>query len=114
MENVDKKECMGKCEEVCHENCHGTSFMGIHGCHGGKCHHLVKVILKLVIIMLIFCFGFKLGSITGSFRNERSEGRIQNRGGYGMMRGYNNFNIQPNTNIQNPTAPATTVAPVKN
>jgi hypothetical protein len=68
MENMDKKEGMGGC-----------------GCHGGKCH-LVKIILKIIIVILIFWSGFKLGVITGAIREEYG------RGGYGggMMRGYYN------------------------
>jgi hypothetical protein len=61
MENEEKKGCgcgEGKC---------GCGPMGqMHGCHGK--HHLVKVILKLVIVIIIFWCGFQLGVITGSIR----------------------------------------------
>ena len=100
MENVEKK-CEGKCESSCGQcqgGCHGgynnMAFMGAHGCHGGKCHHLLKIILKLIIIMMIFCFGFKLGVITGSLRGS---GEVRfNRGGYGMMQGYRSNNLEFN------------------
>ena len=97
MENVEKK-CEGKYEGQCGQcqgGCHGMAFMGAHGCHGGKCHHLLKIILKLIIIMMIFCFGFKLGVITGSLRGN-GEGRTFNRGGYGMMQGYRSSNLEFN------------------
>jgi len=59
--------------------------MGGCGCHGGR-HHLFKMLLKIVIVILIFWSGFKLGVITGAIRGEYG------RGGYdsGMMRGYYN------------------------
>ena len=98
MENVEKK-CEGKCEGQCGQcqgGCHGMAFMGAHGCHGGKCLHLLKIILKLIIIMMIFSFGFKLGVITGSVRGLQGESRISNRGGYGMMQGYRSGNLEFN------------------
>lgn len=95
MENLDKKQCEengGK--KCCHGgSCCGMSLMSGHECHGGK-HHLAKVILKLIIIIIIFCSGFRLGEITGSIKAERGYG---NRGGFGMMRGYYNSEI-PNIN----------------
>ena len=98
MENVEKKCEEGCCKEKC-GGCPGMMFMGAHGYHGGKCHHLLKIILKLIIIMMIFCFGFKLGVITGSVRGLQGENRISNRGGYGMMRGYNYSNDFQNENF---------------
>ncbi len=98
MENTEKK---------CECGMHPMGPMGYHGCHGGK-HHLIKIILKIIIVILIFWCGFKLGNITGSIRGEYGHG---NRGGVQMMRGYNNFNniIPPNAN----TGTQTTPTPVK-
>ena len=112
MENVEKK-----CEEGCKEKCGacpGMMFMGAHGCHGGKCHHLLKIILKLIIIMMIFCFGFKLGVITGSVRGLQEESRISNRGGYGMMQGYRFNNPNVDFEFQNQRQQTPTQAPSKN
>jgi hypothetical protein len=116
MENEEKK-CEEGCKEKC-GGCRGMTFMSAHGCHGGKCHHLIKIILMLVIVMMIFCFGFKLGSITGSIREGRYEhSRSFNKGGYGMMRGYgygNLYDVQiENKGNQNP-AQNPTPAPIKN
>ncbi len=86
MENLDKKACE---EGVCKKGgscCGMQSMNGMH-CHGGR-HHLIKIILKLIIVGIIFSFGFKLGEISGSIRSERGFG---GRGGFGMMRG--NFNL---------------------
>lgn len=69
-------------------------WAGHEHCHGGK-HHLVKMILKLVIIILIFWCGFKLGEITGSIRYGRG---MENRNDFRMMQGYNYSNNIPNTN----------------
>ena len=99
MENVEKKCEEGCCKEK-YGGCPGMAFMNAHGCHGGKCHHLIKIILMLIIVMMIFCFGFKLGSITGSVREAQHENsRSFNRGGYGMMRGYNYSNDFQNENF---------------
>jgi len=103
MENVEKK-CEGRCESQCGQcqgGCHSMAFMGSHGCHGGKCHYLLKIILKLIIVMMIFCFGFKLGVITGSLHGN-GEARNFNRGGYGMMQGYRSANLDLN-NLNNGT-----------
>src|ERR1035437_3109509 len=70
MENLDKKQCG---DNGCKSSCQGGtcgemhSMSGCGGCHGGK-HHLKKMILKLIIVILIFWCGFKLGEITGSIR----------------------------------------------
>ena len=62
--------------------------MGGCGCHGGK-HHLVKMILKLIIVMLIFWFGFSLGQMTGFIKAEGGRGMMMRGGnvGWGMMQG---------------------------
>jgi hypothetical protein len=82
MENLDKKVCA--CGGSCGGNCGG---MQMHGCHGGR-HHLVKVILKLVILIIIFWCGFKLGEMTGFIRGEYGRGVMG--GGFGMMHSYGN------------------------
>jgi hypothetical protein len=83
MENMDKKEC-GACGGGC---CGG---MHMHGCHDRK-RHLLKMILKIVIIVLIFWCGFQLGQMTGFIKAEYGRGI--------MMRGYGN-------NLNNNTVPA--------
>ena len=99
MENLDKKQCG---DNGCKSSCQGGtcgemhSMSGCGGCHGGK-HHLKKMILKLIIVILIFWCGFKLGEITGSIRAEI--GQTRGTSGWGMMRGYSNYsNNLPNTN----------------
>ena len=54
--NMDKKVC-GCGGGMGGGNCGG---MGMHGCHGGK-YHLMKVILKLVILIIVFWCGLKAG-----------------------------------------------------
>jgi len=89
MDETNKKECgcgEGKCD------CGGK--MGhMHGCCGK--HHLVKIILKLIIVIIIFWCGFKLGMITGSIRG----GEV--RGNYGVMRGV--YNLPNNGGTVAPT-----------
>lgn len=88
MENMDKKDGM---DQKCGHGCMGGCAMMGHmcGCHGR--HHLVKVILKIIIVVLIFWCGFKLGVITGSIRGGET------RGGFRMMQGYNNYGALPST-----------------
>ena len=94
MENTDKKVCGEGCK--CGA-CGNMGGMGCGGYHHGK-FHLVKVILKLIIIILIFWCGFKLGAITGAIRAEEyGHGMMMQRGGYGMM------------NMNGATAPSPTV-----
>ena len=73
------------------------------GYHAGK-HHLVKMILKLIIVMLIFWFGFSLGQMTGFIKAEGGRGMMMRGGnvGWGMMQG-NNFGALP---VQTPATPA--------
>jgi hypothetical protein len=85
MENMDKKECGGMCGGSCVTGGCGMK-MGGCGCHGGK-HCLIKMILKLIIVILIFWCGFKLGSITGAIRAEYGRGAIYDGAPWGMMRG---------------------------
>lgn len=95
VDKVDKKEC----------GC-GMHFMHGCGCHCGK-HHLVKIILKIIIVILIFWCGFKLGNITGTIKAESGQHRMANnsRGNFGMMH-KNYFNNMPTANPGTPTTPA--------
>lgn len=113
MENLDKKEGGENCckDGTCH---HGMGCMGGHGCHGchGGRHHLVKIILKLFIIIIIFSCGYHLGVIVGSIHGEG--GYRTERDGYGMMRGYDNYEIVPGVNSATPaTTPTSTATPAK-
>lgn len=95
MENCDKKE------ECCKEKSCCMS-MGKCGMYGKK-HCLVKMILKIVIIILIFWCGYKLGLITGFIKAELGSGF--NRGGFEMMKGDNYIKNVPNQNNTVPVAP---------
>jgi len=88
MENMDKKECGDVCKNSsCSGCCGGMGCMhGMHGCCGRK-RHLLKIILKIVIVIIIFSCGFKLGEMTGIIRAEY--GRVNN---FGMMR-YTNLPV---------------------
>lgn len=94
MENIDKKNC-DMCGHSCAGgSCGGCGGMQMHGCHGGR-HHIVRMILKLILIALIFCFGFNLGQMTGFIKAEYGRGLGgENNYGYGMMRGYNGYSNQ--------------------
>ena len=104
MENMDKKGC-----EMCGHNCAGGScscgMHGGHGCHGGK-FRVVRLILKLILIALIFMFGFSLGQMTGFIKAGYGRGITggENNYGYGMMRG-NGYYFSQNV-PQGPTLPA--------
>lgn len=89
MENMDKKQ-WGDMESKDSCGC------GMH--HGGK-HHLIKIILKLVIVIIIFWCGFQLGQMTGFIK--ASENGIMH------TRTYSN-NMAPNIN-----AGATTLPPAQ-
>jgi hypothetical protein len=94
MENLDKKEGAGACGDSCKGACGACPCaMGhMHGCHGGR-HHLVKIILKLIIVIIIFWCGFKLGEITGSIR-----GQYGRTGSFQMIRGGGYSNVVPVNN----------------
>jgi hypothetical protein len=104
MENLDKKEgekCEGcdKCGCCCGSM---TRMHGFCGCRRGV-YGLLKVILKIIIIMLIFACGFKLGVLVGSVR-----GGYDRVGGFGMMRvGDGNFTFSNTL----PSLNSTTVTP---
>jgi hypothetical protein len=95
MEHMDKK-----CETCMGGSCEGGNCCGMHmhGYHDGK-FHLVKMLLKLIIVMIIFFFGFKLGMLTGFINAEYGRDMTGFGGGWGMMRGYN-----PNVSL--PSVPA--------
>ena len=82
---MEKKEHgEGCCDSmICQRGCQG---------HG---HHLIKTILRLIIVGIIFCYAFKLGEINGSLGSQfesRGYGMMNRTGeyssSYGMMRGY--------------------------
>ncbi len=91
MENEEKKMC-------------GCGNMPQMGCHGHHCcgkHHLVKMILKILIVVLIFWCGFNLGKIVGTIKGQYGHGF--DKGNFEMMRGYNQDFA--------PTADTTPIAP---
>ena len=79
--NMENKKCEDCAKGVCQGgSCCGMHSMWGHGCHGGK-HHLVKMILKIIIVILIFWCGFRLGETTGFIKAQLGYGTIQ-RGGF--------------------------------
>jgi hypothetical protein len=111
MENMDKKVCSGCGNSSC--TCGGSMGMGcMHGFHHHGKYGLMRMILKIVIVILIFWCGFKLGNIVGYVRAESGRGAMMqrdfNNGGYGMMHG-GYSNISPTTSSVTPAVPATPV-----
>ena len=103
MENLDKKEGGYTCQNCGHSGCCG-SMCDMHGCHGGR-RHLIKMILKIVVIILIFWCGFKLGEMTGFFRAQYGGGNRELGGSFGMMRGgWNDYYNNTPTTVA-PTTP---------
>ena len=74
----------------------------MHGCHHHGKYGLVRMILKIVIVILIFWCGFRLGNIVGSVRGAGYE-----RNSFGMMR----TNFSQGIPVTNPSTP-TTLTPV--
>ena len=54
---------------------------------------IIISILMLFILMIVFCFGFKLGEISGKINNGRSY--MMNRGGYDDFSGVRMMKITP-------------------
>ena len=109
MENLDKKQCstcgsseckgcgQGQCGSCCGGMC--SSMMG-HGCHGGK-RYLIQVILKIIILILVFWCGVKIGEMTGFIKASYGQKIEQNGFGSGMMRGgWGNYS---NNSVTNPS-----------
>ena len=84
MENQDKKPGDNKCGDSCHCGCCGG--MGhMHGCHGGR-YHIIRMILKIVLVVIIFWCGFRLGEMIGFIKANTGYGND-----FRMMSGYNNY-----------------------
>lgn len=62
----NKKVCPEGCECVCHgdKTCKGWWCGGGYG-HGR--HHFLRVILGIVILVLVFWCGFRLGALVGVY-----------------------------------------------
>jgi len=105
MENMDKKVCSGCGNSSC--TCGGAMGANcMHGFHHHGKYGLMRMILKIVIVILIFWCGFKLGNIVGYVRAESGRGAMMqrsfsNNGGYGMMPG-GYSNIPPTTSSVTP------------
>ena len=85
---------------------------GCHGCHGcgmqcgmHKCHAL-KWLLKIFILLLVFCLGIQFGE----FKSE-SRGNYRLYRGDMMDWGYQNVKPLDNTNLVPPTTQAPTGNP---
>ena len=65
------KGCMGSCGCGC--------------CHGGKMRliFLLRVLVMIIILMVVFLCGFKLGSLRTSFNREYRGYPMMLQGGYG-------------------------------
>jgi hypothetical protein len=70
----------------------------MYGWHGGG-HHVLRMILKLILVALIFTIGFKLGVMTGYIRAGYGYGMGGAGNNWGMMRGFNGVN--PGNMMQN-------------
>ena len=92
-------------KEVCEGGmCHGGGCGG-GVCHGGMCgwgcgrHRLIRLFIGILVFILIFFAGFKLGESKGYFNSEFYGGRIP-RGPYFMMReGYFGQDYYGNTTM---------------
>ena len=100
--------CVGKCEGGCRGGACGACSGGscnTGGCGGGMCgggmcsgwkfrgHRVIRVLLALIILVVVFTMGFKLGELKGMFS---SYGQGGMRGGRSfMMRGYQGGNYLP-------------------
>lgn len=106
MENVDKKECG---EKMMCDSCSGCGMQKMDGCCHGK-HYHKKMIMKLLVVIIIFACGFKLGELTGMLHSQYGYGMMRGGDSFRMMRGYNGDGYQ-NQNIPDagtipPVAPA--------
>ena len=77
MEENNKEKCEGKCE---HEG--GKCGMMWHGHHMHKCWILKKIFL-LIVLIVVFCFGMRLGELRTLSREFRGmqESRMMRYGG---------------------------------
>jgi hypothetical protein len=76
----------------------------MYGWNGGG-HHVLRMILKLILIALIFTIGFKLGLMTGYIRAGYGYGMGGVGNNWGMMRGYpTNLPVTPQ-NMMSPIVP---------
>ena len=85
---MENNKCMEGCK--CDSCSQMPSMMGKCGCNDRHCHK--KMILKIVIFILIFWCGFKLGEITGFIRAQLEGGMMSDRVNMRMMMhgGYEN------------------------
>jgi len=114
MENLNEKKCEGGncgsgcgCGTGCGCGMHGMHGHGCHGFHGGR-HGFFRIIIKLLIIIIIFSAGFKLGEMSGFFKAQYGYGF--ERGGFGMMGRYNYDNSNA---VTLPSNGITTPVPAK-
>jgi hypothetical protein len=77
---MEENKCM--CNKCGCGTCTVENVMNGHKMCGTGYNHLIKFILKLFILMIIFCFGFRLGEISGMIHGSRSH---MMKGGYEMM-----------------------------
>lgn len=80
---------------VCGVNCPSCG----HGCAGNHLHTM-KWVIKITVLVIIFCFAFKLGELKGMLES-RGYGEYRNNTGAKMM--YNGYGaeFQPGM-MQNP------------
>ena len=100
--NMENNTCEGgKCNgggcDGC-GSCHGN--MMSHGCCGGKKCHLVKMIIRIVIIVIIFCVGIQIGELKSMMRSN-------NFGGRNMMWSYNSGPNWKSVKVDNGSATST-------
>ncbi len=93
MENTEKKETMEG------SKCCGGFGMGSCSCgHGyGKMRlfFLVRVLITLIILIIVFWCGFRLGVLQGSFGREYSGRSMMMYGGYGNVYGGQTGGVVP-------------------
>lgn len=106
-ENSNECEC-GMCEGACgqcamcdEQGGYGQCGMGcqqMYGMHCGRRYHLARWILGIVILVLVFVGGVKLGEFKEAMRSGGYGYRMMDRGyntmpGYGMMQWRNDVDM---------------------
>jgi hypothetical protein len=103
------------------ENCHGggcgcgCGHCGAGGCGGGMCscwkyggHRPLRILLGLIILVIVFAMGMKLGELKGMYNSGFYGGDMW--GGRNMMRGYPGMMMNGGMN-GNPMMQSTTTTP---
>lgn len=101
------------CDEGCGEQMCDTGCQQMYGMRCGGRHYLLRWVLGILIIVLVFIAGIKVGEFKQDMRANGYGYRMMDSNNYGMMQGRNDIDVYNRYGMMRGAGATTPVAPIQ-